>query len=108
MDFKKNDTVKTAVAIDMRGTGGPLIPKGTKATVLKSCRIPAEAKEVWVDVVGSGKRRMYSSVLVPCGYIDIKRTAGKTIKKTRWTMESDGGEALVISFTDGTHTRIHT
>jgi len=52
--FKKNQQVQFEFNMNYRDTGGPFIPMGTKATVLKRCR---GTSLVWVNVEGFGTRR---------------------------------------------------
>lgn len=52
--MKKGTIVRTARDLDMRDTGGPLIPRGTRALVLRTQR----GGLVWVDFGGDiGRRR---------------------------------------------------
>lgn len=52
--MKKGNIVRTARELDLRDTGGPLIPKGTRALVLRTQRDGL----VWVDFGGEiGRRR---------------------------------------------------
>ena len=60
MKIAKNQVLKTALRIDMRGTGGPNIPKGTPVTV----KIRRHDGRLWVDVHGYGQRHLHPTDLV--------------------------------------------
>lgn len=50
--------------LDLRATGGPFIPKGTKALVLRERRERQHGRKVvWVDLVGFGPRNLYADEL---------------------------------------------
>ena len=51
--FAIGQTVQTKFELDYRRTGGPLIPKGTQAKVLKRCRDGS----MWVEFEGGFGRR---------------------------------------------------
>ncbi len=52
--FKKNQQVKFEFNMNYQDTGGPFIPLGTRATVLKRCR---GTSLVWVKTADFGIRR---------------------------------------------------
>lgn len=54
--FKKNQSVYTMRAIDMRATGGPLMPNGTCVHILTVRR----DGRLWVDCGQYGKRHLLS------------------------------------------------
>lgn len=53
--MKKGQTFKTTRELDMRDTGGPLIPAGTRGIVKRSRR---EEKSAWVDLQEYGQREL--------------------------------------------------
>jgi hypothetical protein len=55
--FKKNQKALTRVELDLRKTGGPLIPKGTPVTV-EIVRRGINAGYLWVDVQEFGHRHL--------------------------------------------------
>lgn len=53
--FKLNEVVRITHNIDMTDTGGPYIPLGTRARILRRRK---SGQSVWVDVYGYGQREL--------------------------------------------------
>ena len=64
MTWKKYARFQIAHDLDLRGTGGPFIPKGTRGTVLV-VRCGENKEVVWVDLDGFGHRHLLKADLAP-------------------------------------------
>ncbi len=53
--FKLGEVVKITSDLDMTATGGPFIPRGTRALIMRRRR---DGQSCWVNVYGYGQREL--------------------------------------------------
>jgi len=76
MTWKKYARFQITHDIDLRGTGGPFIPKGTRGTVMVVRRGEGRGS-VWADIDGFGHRHLLKADLAPLAEEKVQAKGGK-------------------------------